>query len=106
MSDDETEEDEDNSERDGEDHTVYKMTASSEWKKVGGRTRGRAIEPIPFTGENDLLFHHLNVQFTNTIHLLGDNDLFTVKIAEEELEALKDSQGNIRYAKVFEWLLP
>ena len=73
---------------------------------LGGRTRGRAIKPIPFTGDNDLLFDHLNVQFTNTIHLLGGNNLFTVKIAEEELEALKDSQDNIRYAKVFEWLLP
>ena len=29
-----------------------------------------------------------------------------MKITDEELESLKDDNGDIRYYKVFEWLLP
>jgi hypothetical protein len=56
-----------------------------EWKRIRGRSKGRNILPIPFTG--------------------GGED-FAVKISDEELESLKDNSGDIRFHKVFQWLLP
>jgi hypothetical protein len=62
----------------------YKLTPSNQWSQVkdGG---GRPIEPIEFR---------------------GDNEEFTVNITDEEIESLKDSAGEIRYEKVFDWCLP
>jgi hypothetical protein len=31
---------------------------------------------------------------------------FSVKITDEEVELLKDENGEIRYEKVFQWCLP
>jgi len=76
------EEDDDSKEEDCE---IYRLTAKEDWKKVGGRTRARTVDPIPFT---------------------SDNEEFTVNISDEELERLKDDSDNIRFYKVFQWLLP
>ncbi|KAL7523294.1 hypothetical protein ACHAXR_000112, partial [Thalassiosira sp. AJA248-18] len=65
--------------------TIYRRTDPSEWKRIGGRSRARIIEPIPFT---------------------GDNTNFTINISDDELKGLKDSSGDIRFENVFEWLLP
>ena len=47
-------------------------------------SEGRTIKPLPYT---------------------GPNKEFDVKISDEEIEALKDDDGMIRYWKVFEWSL-
>ncbi|KAL7525437.1 hypothetical protein ACHAXR_001005, partial [Thalassiosira sp. AJA248-18] len=65
--------------------TIYKRTDPSEWKRIGGRSRARTIEPIPFT---------------------GDNTNFTINITDDELKRLKDNSGDIRFESVFDWLLP
>ncbi|KAL3765172.1 hypothetical protein ACHAW5_008591 [Stephanodiscus triporus] len=46
---------------------------------------GRTINPVPYTGEAEL---------------------FGVKLAEGDLEKMRDAHGVIRYHLVFEWLLP
>ena len=81
----ESEGDDNGEEEDEENDAIYQRTDPADWKKIGGRNPGRDVEPIPFTGETEL---------------------FTVNISEEELESLKDINGDIRYSKVFEWLLP
>jgi hypothetical protein len=40
------------------------------------------------------------------IEFRGDNEEFTVKITDEEIESLKDFSGEIRYEKVFDFCLP
>ncbi|OEU10958.1 hypothetical protein FRACYDRAFT_246059 [Fragilariopsis cylindrus CCMP1102] len=66
----------------------YFRTPPSEWSKVeledGVSEGGRTIDPIEWTGEKEE----------------------PVNITDEEIESLKDSDGEIRYEKVFEWLLP
>lgn len=78
---------EEDSSSDEEDHTVYMRTHPQDWKKIGsGRAnQARRVEPIPFTGENDL---------------------FTPNITEEELEKMKEASGDIRFENVFMWMLP
>lgn len=49
------------------------MTDKNDWQKVNG-SNGRAIDPVPFVGENEL---------------------FTPNITAEELESLIDSGGDI-----------
>ena len=72
-----------------EDGTRYTRTDTSEWTKVefeeGGNEAGRRIEPIAWTGG-------------------GEVDI--VNITDEELKSLRDSSGEIRFEKVFEWCLP
>ena len=77
-------EDEEASEEE-EEFAVYARTLPEDWKEIKGRARGRTIEPIPFT---------------------GDNDTFSVKMTDEELESVKDKSGDIRFERIFEWLLP
>jgi hypothetical protein len=71
-----------------EDGTRYTRTVTSEWTKVefeeGHDEGGRRIEPIEWTGEKEEL----------------------VNITDEELKSLRDSSGEIRFEKVFEWCLP
>ena len=50
---------------------------------VGGG--GRTIEPVLYTGEADV---------------------FGVKLADGDLEKMRDKHGDIRFHSVFEWLLP
>jgi hypothetical protein len=71
-----------------EDGTRYTRTATSEWTKVevedGKDDAGRRIEPIEWTGEK----------------------AEPVNITEEELNLLRDVKGEIRFEKVFDWILP
>ncbi|KAL7547476.1 hypothetical protein ACHAWF_010774 [Thalassiosira exigua] len=73
-----------NSDEKEKDYGVYELTLPSEWKEITGRARGQTINPTPFGGENEE---------------------FTVNIMAEELEKLKVSIGDIRFYKVFEWLM-
>ena len=82
---------EEDSEEETVNHNIYKMTDPKDWRKIEGRSRGRTVEPIPFTRSDG--------------NADGD-EMFNVKITEEELAALKDKDGDIRFYKVFEWLLP
>ena len=66
----------------------YFRTPPTEWTKIeledGVNEGGRTIDPIEWTGEKEEL----------------------VNITDEELDSLRDIDGEIRYEKVFEWLLP
>ncbi|KAL7527968.1 hypothetical protein ACHAXR_007787 [Thalassiosira sp. AJA248-18] len=77
--------DEESDDEGEQNNTIYTRTDPSEWKRIGGRSRAHIIEPIPFT---------------------GDNKIFTINITDDELKGLKDNSGDIRFEKVFEWLLP
>ena len=63
--------------------TRYTKTPASEWDKVEDGN-GRSIDPIEWTGDEE----------------------FSVNITDEELDTLKDDNGEIRYEKVFQWCLP
>ena len=65
--------------------TKYKKTDPEEWKKLAHNDKGRAIEPIPWT---------------------GDNEELSVKATPEELDEFEDETGEIKFSRVFEWLLP
>jgi hypothetical protein len=68
-----------------EDGTLYSLTPSDEWTRVGIEgDDGRTIDPIEWSGDDE----------------------FSVNITDEELETLMDSNKEIRYEKVFEWCLP
>ena len=63
-------------------HRRYSKTDCNDWNTVdvANGQRGRAIEPIPWTG--------------------GDEE-FTVNATEEEIESFKDTKGEIRFEKLF-----
>ena len=67
--------------------TRYKRTTEDEWEEViladGDDSGGRPIEPIECTVDED----------------------FSVKITDEEVEMLRDGDGEIRYEKVLQWCL-
>ena len=65
--------------------TVFKRTDPEDWQKIGGRTKGHRIEPVLYTGEHEE---------------------FKVNMTEEEFKSVCDSEGHVRYEKVFEWMLP
>ena len=66
----------------------YTRTPTSKWTKVefeeGDDEGGRTIDPIEWTGEKEK----------------------PVNITDEELNSLRDVNGEIRFEKVFEWILP
>jgi hypothetical protein len=64
---------------------TYKMTARVDWTKISAESPGQHIEPIPYTGENEF---------------------FGVNMSDWEIEQMKDKHGDIRYDKIFEWMLP
>ena len=64
---------------------IFSRTDAKDWTCVREGEEGKDDGPIKYTGEN--------------------TD-FDVKITEEELEQLKDNNGNIRYYTVVEYLLP
>jgi hypothetical protein len=68
-----------------EDGTLYSLTPTEEWTRVGieGDDR-RSIDPIEWTGRDEE---------------------FSVKITDEEVKTLMDDSKEIRYEKVFEWCL-
>mmetsp|Transcript_29715 Transcript_29715/g.54809 ORF Transcript_29715/g.54809 Transcript_29715/m.54809 type:complete len:112 (+) Transcript_29715:659-994(+) len=61
------------------------MTDPFDWKCIKGRTKGRVVKPLPYT---------------------GDSEEFGVNITDEELAGLKDANGDILFYKVMEWCLP
>jgi hypothetical protein len=66
---------------------TYTKTTSEEWNQVtteDGDGNGRPIDPIECTVD----------------------EVFSVKITDEEVEQLKDEKGEIRYEKVFQWGFP
>ena len=80
--------------RDGDDEIEtetkkYYRTEPDEWDEVvieddGDDRGGRPIEPLEWEGD----------------------EVFTVKITDEELASLRDIDGEIRFEKVFQWCLP
>ena len=83
-------EDGEGAEEEDADVAIYERTASKDWRHVKGknvnpRTGLRNIDPIPFD---------------------GDSEEFDVNISDEELAELIDDEGDIRWPRVFEWLLP
>ena len=65
--------------------TLYRRTDPEDWTVVMEGDFGRDVFPIPYSGENEE---------------------FDVRITDEELENLKDENGDIRYYKVMDHLLP
>ncbi|OEU06161.1 hypothetical protein FRACYDRAFT_256066 [Fragilariopsis cylindrus CCMP1102] len=78
--------------RDGDDEIEtetkkYYRTEPDEWDEIvieDGDSGGRPIDPIEWEGDEE----------------------FTVKITDEEVEMLRDIDGEIRFEKVFQWCLP
>jgi hypothetical protein len=69
-----------------EDGTLYSLTPTEEWTRVGIEGGdGRSIDPIEWTG--------------------GDEE-FSVNITDVEVNTLKDENSEIGYEKVFELALP
>ena len=64
---------------------MFKMTKPGDWAKVNAANPGRPIDPIPFTELNEF---------------------FGVNMTDAEMESMKDKNGDIRYNKFFEWMLP
>ena len=64
---------------------TYKMMARDDWTKINAENPGRHIEPVPYTGENEF---------------------FGVNMSNWKIEQMKDEHGDIRYDKIFEWMLP
>ncbi|KAL3764756.1 hypothetical protein ACHAW5_006627 [Stephanodiscus triporus] len=61
------------------------MTKPHHWKKISAANLGRPIiEPVPYNGVNEF---------------------FGVKMTDAEMERMKDENGDIRYNKIFEWML-
>jgi hypothetical protein len=68
-----------------EDGTLYSLTPTEDWTRVGIEgDGGRTIDPIEWSGD----------------------DKFSVNITDEEVKQLMDDNKEIRFEKVFEWLLP
>jgi hypothetical protein len=63
----------------------YTMTEPAHWTKISAENPGRPIEPVPYTGVNEF---------------------FGVNMTDAEFERMKDGNGDIRYNKNFEWMLP
>ena len=67
------------------DTATYKMTAHGDWTKISAESPRQYIELILHTGENEF---------------------FVVNMSDWEIEQMKDKHGDIRYNKIFEWMLP
>jgi hypothetical protein len=65
--------------------TIFELTEPEEWHRIGGQSAARNIEPVPYAGEHEE---------------------FCPNIDEERISEFKDTNGDIRFEKVFEWLLP
>jgi len=71
--------------------TKYKRTPDDQWRQITNNN-GREIEPIEWIGRNS---------DSDDV----DED-FSVKATDEEREEFEDETGEIKFARVFEWLLP
>jgi len=70
---------------DNGEENVYIRTEPGDWKMYRNNETGhRTIEPLPYTG--------------------GNEDA-TVNITDEEVEEMKDANGDIRFYKIFLWSL-
>ena len=65
--------------------TIFELTEPEEWHRIGGQSAARNIEPVPYAGEHEE---------------------FCPNIDEERISQFKDTNGDIWFEKVFEWLLP
>ena len=70
----------------GNNRQKFSKTNKEDWSRVDDPASGRVIEPLPWTGKED--------------------EEFSVKATDEELESFKDSRGEIQFEKVFRWALP
>ena len=66
------------------DRKKYVWTTSEEWTKIDGNN-GHPVAPIPYT---------------------NGNEEFSFNMTPAEIEAMKDTLGDIRFHKVMEHLLP
>lgn len=81
-----SEESESESDKEDEmDQTKYTLTSPDEWHKIGVRRKGCSVDTMPFAG--------------------GDKS-FSIKISEDELMGMMDQHGDLRFDRVFDWLLP
>ena len=71
-------------EEEGGENTMNTKTDAKYWKCMKNGRGGRNVGPIPYTG----------------------NEEFAVNITDEEVEQLKDENGDIRFHKVMEWCIP
>ena len=70
----------------GVDAAKYKVTVGADWQKITPPNNpGRALEPIPWT---------------------GDNEEFGVNATNEQIDTFKDRKGEIQFEKVFQWSIP
>ena len=79
-----------------EEVTVHR-TDPKDWKQIKEGQTGRTIYPIPYAPCPE------DAEFLQDDNRDGND--FGVKITEEEVEAMKDSNGNIMFEKVAEHLL-
>ena len=80
-----------------EEVTVHR-TNPKDWKKIKEGQTGRTIQPIPYVPRPE------DAKFLQDDNHNGND--FDVKITEEEVEAMKDPNGDIMFEKVAEHLLP
>ncbi len=63
----------------------YKKTNAANWTKHENGQPGRVIHPIPFT---------------------GTSEFFCTNISDIEMKEMIDKHGDVRFHKIFEWMLP
>ncbi len=64
---------------------LYSLTKSSDWTVLKNGQPGRPVAPVPYTG--------------------GD-ELFSVKMDIEKVKGMMDANGDLRYFRIFDDLLP
>ncbi len=77
--------DEDNSDNDLFEEKRYKKTKAKNWTKHSNGWPGRDIHPIPFGGMTEV---------------------FCPKVSDKELKGFIDAHGDIRFSRIYEWMLP
>ena len=63
----------------------YEKSKAKNWTKHENGRPGRKIHPIQFT---------------------GPAEFFRPNLSEDKLKTMFDKHGNIRFSKIFEWMLP
>jgi hypothetical protein len=77
--------DEDDSDNDLFEEKRYEKTKAKSWTKHSDGRPGRDIHPIPFGGMLEV---------------------FRPKVSDEELKGFIDAHGDIRFSRIYEWMLP
>ena len=78
------EEEQPSEEEEGGDNKIYTKTNAKDWNCMKNGRGGRNFDSIPYTCNED----------------------FSIKITNEEVEHLKDENGDIRFHKVMDWCIP